>query len=279
MQTDKISQEKHPTDAKKIFRKLGTCSRTFFYLLDREFGNLMVNEERAADPLAGGIMQQGYQCGMLWGASLAVGAEAYKTCAHTSQAIIVAVEATRSLINSFVDQEQTSQCREITKCDFTNNLSFAKYLLSGRFLHCFQLAEDWAPEAVAAARNALESKPHNFDYSMSCATEVARKMGASDEEAIMVAGFAGGLGLAGSGCGALSAAIWMSALEWCRAHEKGSATKDQHGKEILKSFLQQTDGQVQCRDICKRSFDSLDEHTTYMMEGGCSKLIEQLSMA
>ena len=52
MQTDKISQEKHPTDAKKIFRKLGTCSRTFFYLLDREFGNLMVNEERAADPLA-----------------------------------------------------------------------------------------------------------------------------------------------------------------------------------------------------------------------------------
>ena len=47
MQTDKISQEKHPTDAKKVFRKLGTCSRTFFYLLDREFGNSMVNEERA----------------------------------------------------------------------------------------------------------------------------------------------------------------------------------------------------------------------------------------
>jgi len=279
MQTDKISQEKHPTDAKKVFRKLGTCSRTLFHILDREFGNLMVDEERAADPLAGGIMKQGYQCGMLWGASLAVGAEAYKTCTHTSQAIIVAVEATRSLMNSFVDQEQTSQCWEITRCDFTSNFSFAKYMFSGRFLHCFQMAEDWAPEAVAAARKALESKPHNFDYSMSCATEVARKMGASDEEAIMVAGFAGGLGLAGSGCGALSAAIWMSALEWSRAHEKGSATKDQHGKEILKSFLQQTDGLVQCKDICNRSFDSLDEHTTYMMEGGCSKLIEQLSMA
>jgi len=279
MQTDKISQEKHPIDAKKIFRKLGTCSRTLFHILDREFGNLMTDEERAADPLAGGIMKQGYQCGMLWGASLAVGAEAYKTCTHTSQAIIVAVEATRSLMTSFVDQEQSSQCWEITRCDFTNNFSLAKYLFSGRFLHCFQMAEDWAPEAVATARKALDSKPHNFDYSMSCATEVARKMGASDEEAIMVAGFAGGLGLAGSGCGALSAAIWMSALEWSRANEKGSATKDQHGKEILKSFLHQTDGLVQCKDICERGFDSLNEHTTYMMEGGCHSLIEQLSKA
>jgi len=279
MQTDKISQEKHPTDAKKVFRKLGTCSRTFFYLLDREFGNSMVNEERAADPLAGGIMQQGYQCGMLWGASLAVGAEAYKACTHTSQAIIVAVEATRSLMTSFVDQEYTSQCREITRCDFTNNLSFAKYMLSGRFLHCFQLAEDWAPQAVIEARKALESKPHNFDYSMSCATEVARKMGASDEEAIMVAGFAGGLGLSGSGCGALSAALWMSALEWCRDHEKGSAIKDDHGKEILKSFMVKTDGNVLCKTICKKSFTSLDDHTNYMMQGGCKGLIEQLSKA
>lgn len=279
MQTNKISQEKHPTDAKKVFRKLGTCSRTFFHLLDREFENLMVDEERAADPLAGGIMKQGYQCGMLWGASLAVGAEAYKICSHPSQAILVAVEATRSLMNSFVDQEQTSQCREISGCDFTNNLSFAKYMLSGRFLHCFQMAEDWAPEAVSVARKALESKPHIFDFSMSCATEVAKKMGASDEEAIMVAGFAGGLGLSGSGCGALSAALWMSALEWCRDHEKGSVTKDPHNQEILESFLQKTNGKIECKDICKRRFNSLDEHTTYMMKGGCSKLIEQLSMA
>ncbi len=42
-------------DTKKVFRKLGTCSRTFFYILNREFGYLKETEEYAADPLAGGI--------------------------------------------------------------------------------------------------------------------------------------------------------------------------------------------------------------------------------
>ena len=64
--------------AKRTFIKKGTCSRTFFYILDREFGHPRDEEEKAIDPLAGGILQQGYQCGMLWGASMAVGAEAYR---------------------------------------------------------------------------------------------------------------------------------------------------------------------------------------------------------
>ena len=52
-----------PKDAKKVFRKLGTCSRTFSFLLNREFGASKEIEECAADSLAGGIMQQGQQCG------------------------------------------------------------------------------------------------------------------------------------------------------------------------------------------------------------------------
>ena len=52
-------------DTKKIFLKLGTCSRTFFYILNRKFGYPSETEERAADPLAGGLMQTGHQCGML----------------------------------------------------------------------------------------------------------------------------------------------------------------------------------------------------------------------
>ena len=34
-------------------------------------------EERAADPWAGGLMQ-GYQCGQLWDAALAAGAQAHR---------------------------------------------------------------------------------------------------------------------------------------------------------------------------------------------------------
>ncbi len=277
MQTNISTSSLHPEDAKKVFRKLGTCSRTFAYLLDREFDNLMEVEERAVDSLAGGIMQEGYQCGMLWGASLAVGAEAYKTCTHTSQAIIVAIDATRSLMENFVAQERTSQCREITDCNFKNNLSFAKYMISGRFLHCFRMAEDWAPKAVETARESLASKPYNFNFSMSCATEVARKMGASDKEAIMVAGFAGGLGLSGSGCGALGAAIWMHALDWCRKNKNGSALKNTHAAELLSSFLERYKGDLTCEHICNRHFFNVDEHTTFLMQGGCRNLIADLS--
>ena len=276
MNSAKKESEASVKDAKKVFRKLGTCSRTFFYLLNREFGNALEMEERAADPLAGGIMQQGYQCGMLWGASLAIGAEAYRTCSHLSQAISVSVEATRLLLDDFEKHEGTTQCREITNCDFNNNLSFAKYVLSGRFLHCFQMAEDWAPSAVDKAIKALKDKPYNFEETMSCATEVARRMGATEEEMVMVAGFAGGLGLSGSGCGALSAAIWMNALSWCREHKRGSATKDPEAKEIVRDFSFITDDMFLCKDISLTAFNSLREHTDFLKSGGCRELIEEL---
>lgn len=63
----RIKSEGVKLKAKRTFIKKGTCSRTFFYLLDREFGYPLDDEEKAVDPLAGGILQQGYQCGMLWG--------------------------------------------------------------------------------------------------------------------------------------------------------------------------------------------------------------------
>lgn len=277
MKARKQESEVLAQDAKKVFRKLGTCSRTFFYLLNRELGEPMETEERAADPLAGGIMQMGYQCGMLWGASLAVGAEAFRVCAHRSQAISVSVEATRLLMDSFEKHESTTQCREITRCDFKSKLSFAKYMISGRFLHCFQLAEDWAPEAVDNAKKALEAKSHNFEHAMSCATEVARKMGASEKEMVMVAGFAGGLGLSGSGCGALSAAIWMTALNWCREHKAGSATEDPKTKQLMRAFRVFTDEKILCEDISQTHFNSVKEHTDYLKNDGCSELIDELS--
>jgi len=46
-------------------------------VVDGSFGNPMRLEEEASAPLAGGIMNHGFQCGMLWGASLAAGAEVY----------------------------------------------------------------------------------------------------------------------------------------------------------------------------------------------------------
>ena len=43
-------------------------------------------------------------------------------------------------------------------------------------------------------------------------------MGGSADEAVMVAGFGGGMGLSGNACGALAAAVWMKGVAWCRTH-------------------------------------------------------------
>jgi len=94
-------------DAKKIFRKCGTCSQTFAHILNREFGHPKEMDEVALDPLAGGIANQGHQCGMLWGAILAVGAEAYRRNNDKEQATAVAVTAAQHIVDSFVKRTNT----------------------------------------------------------------------------------------------------------------------------------------------------------------------------
>ncbi|MDF0709162.1 C-GCAxxG-C-C family protein [Flagellimonas okinawensis] len=277
---DKSENKVHngPDDGKKIFRKKRTCSRTFFYLLNREFGHLKEPEERASDSLAGGILQEGHQCGMLWGASLAVGAEAYRRYHHSSLAIAVAVRATQEIMASFRKREKTMDCREITQCDFSNKLSMAKYMITGRFLHCFQLAQDWAPEAVRSAHEGLNtaSRPQTTNC-VSCASETAKKMGATDEESIMVAGFAGGLGLSGGGCGALAAAIWLKSLRWCREIPKKSSMDNPYAMDTLNVFQGHTNKKMRCSEISGTHFKNLEEHSRFLDSGGCAELIHMLT--
>ena len=52
-------------------------------------------------PFAGGIMQHGYQCGMIWGAALAAGAQAYRLFGPGPQAEAMAVIAAQWLVESF----------------------------------------------------------------------------------------------------------------------------------------------------------------------------------
>ncbi len=258
--------------------KKGTCSRTFFYILDREFGHPKDDEEKAIDPLAGGILQQGYQCGMLWGASMAVGTEAQHRNKEPGLATTVAILATQHIMKSFVNRTSSIECEEITSCDFQDKKSFRKYMLSGKFVNCFRLAGKWAPEALQAAKEGLSpDQPDMPQHSLSCASEVVRKMGASEEQMIMVAGFAGGLGLSGNGCGALAAAVWMNALIHNRKQTGKPANYDPTTDPTLKVFYEETGYEIQCDKICGRKFETVDEHTEFVKNGGCSKLIEVLA--
>jgi len=269
-------------DAKKVFKECGTCSRTFAHLLNREFGSTKETEERALDPLAGGIMQKGQQCGMIWGATLAVGAESYRKHSGSRQAIPAAIIATQNVMNSFTNRTDTLSCREITGCDLDSFFGMAKFMIKSTASglensKCFDLAEKWAPEAIESAKEGLSSEQILPLQSTNCASLVANKMGASDEEMTMVAGFAGGLGLSGNGCGALSAAIWMKTLTWVREHPGKSAYKNSEAKNILKNFYKATDSEILCHKICREQFKSIEDHSEFIKKGGCRDLIEALA--
>jgi hypothetical protein len=273
-----------PNDTKQVFRVCGTCSQTFGFLLDREFGHPLAAHERALSRLAGGIANLGHQCGMLWGATMAVGAEAARRCADKDAAIGLALAATRQVVASFEDRTHTVNCRDITGRDLDTFLgllglmfdTFRKGMDNSR---CFVLAEVWTPEAIAAARAGLAEAPPADYKPRSCASEVVRKLGGTEEEAVMVAGFGGGLGLSGNACGALAAAIWMKGLNWCRAHpdKPPGPWTDTGDKHTLAVFQQATGSEATCAKICGRTFASVEDHARYVEAGGCAALIDALA--
>lgn len=273
------------SDTKKVFWKCGACSHTFFHLLNREFGCLKENEEKASDPLAGGLMKTGHQCGMLWGASLAVGAESFRRHTDQGQAVAKAITATQHILDSFINRAKTPDCLDITHCNLTTSSGMMKLMIKtilGGFIYskCFNLAEKWAPEAIKSAVDGLSEKPSNTSQiQLSCASEVAKKMGANDEEMVTVAGFAGGYGLSGNACGALGAAIWMKTLDWCRKHP-GKNPPYLNNKDldrIIKTFHDTTGSEILCDKICGRRFRTIDDHSEFIKNGGCEKLIDVLA--
>ena len=252
----------------------------------REFGHLKENEERASDPLAGGLML-GHQCGMLWGSALAVGAESFRKNIDQGQAIASAITATQQLMESFTERTKSVNCRDITGSDLSKKSGIAKMmvkiLLHGGIKNspCFKLADKWAPEAIQSATAGLSLKQTDLAKNpVSCASEVVRRMGGSSEESVMVAGFAGGLGLKGHACGALGAAIWMNTLIWCKKHpgETPPQFNKPNTKKILEAFHNATNGKTLCQVISGRSFRTLSDHTEFIKSGGCGKVINALSI-
>lgn len=267
--------KKVQNDTKKIFKELGTCSRTFFYLLNREFGHPKENEEHAADPLAGGIVKLGKQCGMLWGATLAIGAEAFRRSGNINEAVALAINASMRISDSFVKRAKSMNCRDITRVNLTKPWGLLQLMFKAKT--CFNLAETWTPEAIESAITGLKTTQSSEPkQAASCATEVLRKMGANDEEMAMVAGFAGGIGLSGNGCGALGAAIWYKTLKSDRIGNEKSIYPSV-AQSIVKAFFKETGSEIHCYKLTDRTFKTIDEHTEFVKSGGCSKLICMLA--
>ncbi|MFC2138256.1 C-GCAxxG-C-C family (seleno)protein [Bacteroidota bacterium] len=266
---------------KKDFFKVA-CSGALFQYLNRHYGYPKDDESFAVASLSGGIMQKGYQCGMLWGSTLAVGAESYRRYKNSGKAIYGSINAAQHLMKSFSKRAKCIYCRDITGVEWSEKYSIPKYLLKGGVFICMNLAKKWAAEAVKSGEEGLSLDQTNYSQMpLSCASEVAKKMGASDEEIIMVSGLAGGMGLSGNACGALATAVLLKSLEWYKEHpESKNESKEMYNpyaKNSLDKFLNLTNSEMLCHKICGKQFKSVEAHTEFIKNNGCRKLIDTIA--
>ena len=230
-------------------------------------------------PLAGG-MQQGYQCGMLWGAALAAGARAYRLWGPGPQAETGAVIAAQQAVEAFRARTGEINCAEIVALNWKapSKKSILKFILKGGPIGCFRLAADYAPIAYNAIDSALSNQPiEPLAPPISCAAMLAQKMGASDQHTVMAAGLAGGIGLSGGACGALGAAIWLIGIKNGEKENGKVNYSDPAIPAAIERFLESADYEFECAKIVGRNFENAADHAAYVREGGCARIIEALA--
>jgi hypothetical protein len=231
-------------------------------------------------PLAGGIEAMGFQCGQLWGAALAAGAQAHRLYGPGPQAQAAAVAAAQRLIARFTASYQSINCLDVTGLNWkkAKTAEFIGYFLKGGVFKCFFMSANYA-RAARSEMDAIFSggRIEAPAPPVSCAALLAEKMGASDQHQVMAAGFAGGIGLSGGACGALGAAIWL--IEMSQIQKDGGKFVFQRpeAEAAINRFVESTAIEFECAKIVGRKFADVADHAAYLREGGCAKVIEALA--
>ncbi len=233
-------------------------------------------------PFAGGIMQHGYQCGMIWGATFAAGAQTYRLLGPGPQAETKAILAAQRLVESFRASNNNINCLEITDIDKSSSTMqmITYFLIKGGTIGCMRMAAKYAQVAFSDINTALSDKLVEVPPPpVSCAAMLAQKMGQSDMHTVMAAGFAGGIGLCGGACGALGAAIWILGMN---SNQEGNDKIDFNNPKalaVIEKFFKCADFEFECSEIVGRKFENIGDHAAYLRDGGCSKIIEVLATA
>jgi Putative redox-active protein (C_GCAxxG_C_C) len=253
-------------------------------VVDGSFDHPLKIEEKASAPLAGGIMQQGYQCGMLWGAALAAGAQAYQRLGPGPDAEVEALVTAQRLVESFQARNKEINCSDIIQLEWksTSQSKFQKqilkFFLRGGPINCFRMAADYAQAAYNEINTPLSGEPAEAHSGpVSCTAVLARQMGLSDLHAVMAAGLAGGIGLSGGACGALGAAIWILGMDSLQGGDGKIGFTPPGAEDALERFLESADYEFECSKIVGRMFANAADHADYLRAGGCSGIIEALA--
>ena len=237
-------------------------------------------EERAADLFAGGLAAHGYQCGMLWGAALAAGAQAYRLFGHGPQTETGAMIAAQRLVESFRARNKYTDCLEITDLDLQGKIQarqIAKFFIKGQPVSCIRMAAEYAPLAFSDINAALSENRQAPSPPVSCSTMLAFNMGASDIHTVMAAGLAGGIGLSGGACGALGTALWIIEMNGVKESAGKIDFIGPRALDAIDRFMKCTDYEFECSKIVGRRFEDIGDHAGYLHDGGCSKILKVLA--
>jgi Putative redox-active protein (C_GCAxxG_C_C) len=222
----------------------------------------------------------GFQCGQLWGAALAAGAQAHRLFGPGPQAEAAAVIAAGRLARSFGVRYKSINCAEVIGLDWKNVQArqILGFFLRGGPIRCFSMTAGYSRAAIREIDAAFSGEPLEAPAPpVSCAALLAQKRSASGLHTTMAAGLAGGIGLSGGACGALGAAIWL--IEMNRA--QGGTAKVEYNSpeatEAIDRFVQSTDCEFECSKIAGRVFSDVADHAAYLRSGGCAKVIEALA--
>jgi hypothetical protein len=258
-------------------------------VVDSSFDHPLKQEERASLPFMGGFMNHGYQCGMVWGAAFAAGAQAYQLLGPGPQAETAAITAAQRVVESFRARYKHINCFEITEVEFRPSSKrrlllqiFKFFIKKGGPIGCFSMAAGYAPVAFSEINTAFqENRIGAASSPASCAAVLAQKMGASDMHTVMAAGLAGGIGLSGGACGALGAAIWITGMN-CLEEGAGdniwnSEVFQSRAEDTIDRFMNSADFEFECSEIVGRRLENMDDHACYLRGGGCSEIIEALA--
>lgn len=252
-------------------------------MLGRAYDNAMDLEEQASLPFVGGIKQYGYQCGQVWGASLAAGARVHQLKGDGPESQLRTLKATEKVAEAFRGISGEMNCNEITSLNKdSTNMDMVKYfLLKGGSIGCFRLASSYAPAAYDAIEESLEEDVQIPDGDVSCTALLAKKMGGQEKHQTMAAGLAGGIGFTGEACGALGTVVWLKAMKLLKDDPEVDLWGDKEFgawfESTVETFLAASDYEFECVDIVGRRFEGAADHAEHLRQGGCSKIIEALA--
>ena len=72
----------------------------------------------------------------------------------------------------------------------------------------------------------------------------------------------------------MGAAIWLAEMNSVKEGVNTAQISNPKAEALIERFLESSDYEFECAKIVGRKFENVEEHASYLHEGGCTKISE-----